>query len=173
MRPRHVGATAGRRASAATMCLCLVLAGCASSRTSADVPIPASERSASAIAYEEHLVESAKTQDRQLRLADERITLELLRLLRPADAVVDAQIKDLDVRIAAATKEHLRLADDAAKRGQQDLATAQYLAALSLSPEDSVAANALRAIEKERNRRLLLARQRQQRQVVPAPGQGD
>ena len=55
-------------------------------------------RLASAIAYEERLVETARAQDRQLRLADEKITLELLRLLRPDDATLEAQSKDLDER---------------------------------------------------------------------------
>ena len=161
---------------AAVFGACIVLAGCASSRPAADEPVKGQARSASAIAYEERLVETAKTQDRQLHLADEKVTFELLRLLRPDDAALAAQVKDLDERIATATKEHLRLAAEAAKKGQQEVAATQYLAALALAPDDATAANALRAIEKERNRRLLLARQKQQekqQQKQPPPGQGD
>ena len=120
--------------------------------------------------YEARLDETAQAQDRQGRLADESVTLELLAILRPDDRTLDARRQALRERIVSATQDHLRRAAEASKRGQYDTATNQYLAALALSPDNRVAADALRALENERNRRALAAKNRTVAPKTPVAG---
>jgi hypothetical protein len=137
-----------------------------------DMPSATAARSPHAIAFEQQLEEKARLQDRQGRLAEEMTTLDLLALLGPTSDALAARRQALIDRIGTLTEDRLRRGAEALKKGLYDTATNQYLAALALSPENGTAASALRFIEKERNRRLLLAKQREQKATPPA-GSGD
>ncbi len=162
----------GDRSRSWLIAACAALAACAPLRppsTAPAVPQPIA-RSPGTLTYEQRLEEAARIEDRQGRWGDEAVTLELLAILRPDDASLTARRQALNDRIGVAIQDHLRRGAEANKRGQYEAAANQFLAALALSPNDPTAAEALRAIEKEKNRRLLLVKQRR---AVQAADQGD
>ena len=122
--------------------------------------------------YQRRLEETAAQQERQGRLADAAVSVELLAMLEPKKDAYSARLESLRARIDTAASARLQRGADAFKRGQLDVATSHYLAVLALQPDNETAASALRGIEKERNRRLLAARLRS-RKPAAAPGSGD
>jgi tetratricopeptide (TPR) repeat protein len=113
--------------------------------SAASLPTPAS-------AYEQRLREQALAQSRQGRLADAAMSWEILTVLRPDAGDYRERMNETRRQIEAAVPERMRRGQQAQKRGELDAATTQYLAVLALQPDHEQAAEALRAIERERNR---------------------
>ena len=95
---------------------------------------------------------------RQRRLADAAIVWEVLVTLRPDVAEYRERLADAQRAIAAAVAEQTPRAAQAAQRGDIDAATQQYLAILALQSDNQAAADALRTLELERNRRNYLGK---------------
>lgn len=138
---------------------CAVLGGCASSPTADDtgapgeavasMPAPPPPQSA----YEQQQRARAVGLARQKRLAEAAIAWELLTVLRPDAPEYRERLADSQRQIDAAVAERLAPAAQAAQRGELDSATHLYLAILALQPLNEPAADALRALERERNKR--------------------
>jgi tetratricopeptide (TPR) repeat protein len=149
--------TAGRTLSLrmAALFLAAATSACVSppeQRPLADPVSPASSLTAPARAYEQRLRERAQVQVRQGRLADAALSWEVLTALRPDAGEYRERLHETRRQIEAALPERLRRAQQAQRRGELDGATAGYLSVLALQPDHEVAADALRAIERERNR---------------------
>lgn len=109
-----------------------------------------------ASAFEAAQLQRAQEQERQGQLADAAWSYEVLTVLRPdSSAYRDAQAS-LKRRIESGVDSHWTKAQAAQKKGDLDAAQRDYLAVLALQPEHAPAADALRALEKERNRRQYL-----------------
>jgi len=113
---------------------------------------PASSLRTPASAYEQRLRERALVQVRQGRLAEAALSWEVLTVLRPDAGEYRERLNETRRLIEAALPERLRRAQQAQRRGELDAATASYLSVLALQPDHEAAADALRAIERERNR---------------------
>ncbi|NML16524.1 tetratricopeptide repeat protein [Azohydromonas caseinilytica] len=144
---------------------CAALAGCAGigplgggAVAPARVDTAARPDSPPAQAFERRQREAARQAERQGRLADAALAWELLALLRPEEAEYREQLQATRRRIDTTAAERLQRAAQARQRGELDAAATQYLAALALKPDDVQAAEVLRGIERERNRRLVLGR---------------
>jgi hypothetical protein len=141
--------------------LCSALVACStapvSSPSNLDAAPPAAPLTPQA-AYERKLQDQVSTALRQKRLADAATASELLTVLRPDDAAYRAQLADVQRQIDAGVASRLPRASQAAQRGELDQATQLYLSVLALQPSNDAAADALRAIERERNKRSYLGR---------------
>lgn len=157
-------------ARCAALAMSLLLAACGTVSTPPTAGLPAAAATPGAVLLERRLIESLATFDRQGRLADEAISLELLVVLKPDESQYTTQLQTLRVRIAAAALDRMQRGAAAQKRGQRDAAMGHYLAALALRPDDEAAAEALRALERDRNRRLLAVKPRAK---VPAAAEGE
>ena len=165
----------GAGASAASLCvtLCITLFGCAAGPTADEAGAPGGAVSPSPSpspapapapapapqsAYEQQLRDRALAFMRQKRLADAVIAWELLTVLRPDIADYRERLADAQRQIDAAVAERLPRAAQAAQRGEIDNATQLYLAVLALQPLNEATADALRALERERNKRNYLGK---------------
>lgn len=92
------------------------------------------------------------------RLAEAALTWEALATVYPRDATYAQRLTDLNRRIARAAAERIGKAEQAAARGQHDAAVEHYLSVLALQPDHAGAADALRALERDYNRRHHLGR---------------
>jgi tetratricopeptide (TPR) repeat protein len=92
------------------------------------------------------------------RLAEAALTWEALATVYPRDASYAQRLADLNRRIARAAAERVGKAEQAAARGQHDAAVEHYLSVLALQPDHAGAADALRALERDYNRRHHLGR---------------
>lgn len=108
--------------------------------------------------FEQRQLASAIAATRQGRLADAALAWEVLSALRPERDDYRSRGQDVQRQIDALVAERLPRAAAAQRRGDLDGATQQYLAVLALKPDHAAAADALRAIERERNRRLYLGK---------------
>jgi tetratricopeptide (TPR) repeat protein len=139
----------------ATVLLALATGACVSppeQRAPASPAAPAASLTTPASVYEQRLREQALAQSRQGRLADAALSWELLTVLRPDAGDYRERMNETRRLIDAAVPERMRRGQQAQKRGELDAATTQYLAVLALQPDHEQAAEALRAIERERNR---------------------
>lgn len=91
--------------------------------------------------------------ERSGRLAEAALMWEVLATVRPDDALAHAHLADLQRRIAQIAAERIARAELAAARGRPEVAAGHYLTVLALQPDHSGAADALRALEREHNRR--------------------
>lgn len=91
--------------------------------------------------------------ERQGLLAEAVLVWEVLTTIRPRHDDYREHWQEARRKAAAAAAERVQRGDQAAARGQLDVATSQYLAALALRPDQPKAADALRSIERERVRR--------------------
>jgi tetratricopeptide (TPR) repeat protein len=151
--------------ASALAAFCIVIAACSTVATDGPAPVPSEARNASAErsaaplpSFEQAQRERAMAFMRQRRLADAAIAWEVLVVLRPEGADYRERLADVQRQIAAAVAERLPLAAQAAQRGDSDAATQQYLAILALQPANESAADALRALERERNKRNYLGK---------------
>lgn len=142
----------------------LALAGCGSVPPSAP-PAPADEIAAMAArmpapgsVFERRLRDRALSQGRQGRLADAAVSWEILTVLRPDAPEYRDRLADIRQLIETTLPDRLQRAAQAQRRGDLDAAAVHYLAALSLQPDHAQAAEALRQIERERNRRGYLGK---------------
>ena len=148
-----------------------VLTGCASSPDPSAAParveasgtpaagpfalvVAAPQRSA----FELELRERAFGHQLARRLADAAIAWEILAVLRPDVAEYRGRHADMQRQLDAAVAERLPRADQAARRGEIESASQQYLAVLALQPQHRAAAQALRDLERERNSRQHLGK---------------
>lgn len=79
-------------------------------------------------------------------------------MLRPDVAEYRERLAETQRLIDAAVAERLPGAAQTSRRGELDAANRQYLAILALQPQNETAAEALRAIERERNKRNYLGK---------------
>jgi hypothetical protein len=121
----------------------------ASATAPGTAPIPVGNR------FERRWQDRAREQQRSGCPADAAVSLEVLALLRPGDAAVRAELETLRQQMASRTAELVKRGMQAQARGLLDAAEQQFLAALAVQPDHAVAADALRAVERERNRRNL------------------
>jgi tetratricopeptide (TPR) repeat protein len=140
----------------------LLLHGCAS-RTPGSVPpaVVSAARPAApdpAQAYERDLLDRLANARRMGHWADAATSLELLATLRPDSAAYRADLLDVRRVAGLAAAERLQRAAQAQRRGDVAGAEQAYLAALAADPDNTEAAQALRALERDRNRRQFLGR---------------
>jgi tetratricopeptide (TPR) repeat protein len=96
---------------------------------------------------------STATAQRQGRLADAALAWEVLAALKPQRNEYRERLAATRSQIQSAVDDRLGKATAAHKRGELDGAVQHYLAALALDPTHEAAAEALRAIERERQKR--------------------
>lgn len=142
----------------------LALAGCgspppspigAAAEEEASVPV---HTPTSPAAFEQKLRERALGQGRRGHLAEAATSWEILTVLRPESAEYRDRLEETRRLIDATVPERMQRGAQALKRGELDAATSHYLAALALQPDNLQAADALRGIERERNRRNYLGK---------------
>jgi tetratricopeptide (TPR) repeat protein len=147
---------------AAALLAALVVAGCGTSPTAAPTAPAAEEVVARmpppASAFERRLRDRALSQGRQGRLAEAAVSWEILTVLRPDAGEYRDRLADIRRLIDTSLPDRLQRGAQALKRGDLDAASLQYLAALSLQPDHAQAADALRQIERERNKRSYLGK---------------
>ena len=97
--------------------------------------------------------ERAESLTRQGQLAEAALVWEVLKTIRPQVSDYRNRWQALQVQIGQAVAERLQQAEAANARGQLDAASRGYLSALALQPGNPRAADGLRAIERERNKR--------------------
>jgi hypothetical protein len=113
----------------------------------------ATSRSDGIEAFERQQRERADTAQRQGRLADAALAWEVLTALKPQRSEYRERLAATRSQIQAAVDDRLGKAAAAQKRGELDGAVQHYLAVLALEPAHEAAADALRAIERERQKR--------------------
>lgn len=145
-----------------TWVFALLLAACAGTppQQQADDPMgaPLPPVASPHAAFEQAQRDRAAAMARQGRLFDAAIAWEVLVTLRPDLPEYRERLAQARQAIDAAVAERLPRAQAAAKRGDTDAAVQGYLAVLALQPDNGVAADALRAIERERNKRNYLGK---------------
>ena len=108
--------------------------------------------------FEQWQYERAVTLAQQKWLADAALAWEVLVVLRPDVPDYRERLAEIRRQIDSAVTERLPRAASAAQRGDIDNATQQYFAILALQPRNALAADALRTLERERNKRQYLGR---------------
>jgi tetratricopeptide (TPR) repeat protein len=157
-------APANGLAQGLAMTLALGLAACGSPPPAPPgpvaVPRPAPAAAASAPsrtdgveAFERQQRERAEIAQRQGRLADAALAWEVLTALKPQRSDYRERLAATLSQIRAVVEDRLGKAAAAQKRGEFDGAVQHYLAVLALEPSHEAAADALRAIERERQKR--------------------
>ncbi len=137
----------------------LLLAGCAGTRPppaaapAPPAPVAAPAGDPAVEQFEQRQRERAEQAARQGRLAEALQAWDVLLTLRPAQAEYRAARAELQRQVQAQVAERLPKAAAAHKRGDLDTAAQLYLGVLALNPEHEAAAEGLRAVERERNKR--------------------
>ena len=144
---------------------CAALVGCASAPPAVPPQGPVEELPQATdlspsppSAFEQSQRERALNLMRQRRLADAALAWEVLVVLRPGVREYRERLDETQRLIDAAVAERLPRAAQLARRGELDQASREYLAVLALQPLNEAAADALRAIERERNKRYYLGK---------------
>ena len=104
-------------------------------------------------AFERQHRERAETAQRQGRLADAALSWEVLTALKPQRSEYRERLAATRAQIQAGVNDRSAKGAAAQKRGELDAAVQHYLAALALDPTHEGAADALRSIERERQKR--------------------
>jgi len=130
-------------------------AGAAGARDT--MALPAAAQSPHLV-FERKQRERAQLLARQGRLGEAVLAWEVLTVLRPDATEYRDRLADLRRQLDAAVAERLQRGAQAQQRGELDAATQQYLGVLALQPEQTQAADALRTIERERNKRNFLGK---------------
>jgi tetratricopeptide (TPR) repeat protein len=144
---------------------CAVLLGCVSTPPAMppigpveDLPQSSDSSLSPQSVFEQQQRERALGFARQRRLSDAALAWEVLTVLRPDVVEYGDRLADTQRQIDAAVAERLPRAAQTAQRGDVDAAAQQYLAVLALQPRNEAAADALRALERERNKRNYLGK---------------
>jgi len=90
--------------------------------------------------------------------AEAALAYEGLALVHPDDPAYAAALEKVRQRIATASAEQWALAEAARRRTDWEAAARAYLQVLAIDPGHLAAADALRAVERERNRRSIVGR---------------
>lgn len=148
-----------------TLWLAAVLSACSSMEVAqpgddraSETPPQAAVSQAPAPAFEQRQRERALSLARQGRLADAALAWEVLTVLRPDSSEYRERLADINKQIDAEASERIQRAAAAHKRGELDNAIVLYLSALAVEPDNTQAADALRAIERDRNKRMYLGK---------------
>ncbi|KQP22414.1 hypothetical protein [Pseudorhodoferax sp. Leaf267] len=143
----------------------LALAGCAFGPPATDAPTvtqsalgPPVSRADGLAGFEAEQRMRVVVLEHQERWAEAAWAWEVLNVLRPGHAAYRNGAAMLQRRIDASVAEQLEQAATAQQRGALDVASTHYLRALAMQPDQAKAADALRAIERERNRRNYLGK---------------
>lgn len=143
----------------------LALAGCAAApsppATTMDdevAPLPPRQAAVGADGFEQRLRERALQAGRQGQLSEAATSWEILTVLRPGQREYRDRLDETRQLIDQALPDRLQRGAQAFKRGELDAAAAHYIAALALAPDNAQAADALRNIERERNKRSYLGK---------------
>lgn len=167
LRTRLVGVSTG-----AVVAVAALVAGCASTATppepgsvtltavarNADLPQGKAPMALLPTPFEQRQLDHAVSLAQQKWLASAALAWEVLVVLRPDVSVYRERLSEIQRLIDSAVAEKLPRAANAAQAGDIDSATRQYLAILALQPHNAPAADALRALERERNKRNYLGR---------------
>lgn len=160
---RRQGARGAAQACAAG--LVVWLGGCAApppASAPVDAPPPAPSVQAAADPelqrWEDQQRDRAAKAEAQGRWAEAVTVWQSLALLRPDDSATAARLNAARQRVDALAAERMAAAATALRRGDVDAASLAYLDALALDPGRKPAADALRQIERERNRRSQVGR---------------
>ena len=122
-----------------------------------DMALPAQAQSPNRV-FERKQRERAQLLARQGRLGEAVLAWEVMTVLRPDAVEYRDRLAELRKQVDGAVAERLQRGAAAQQRGELDAATQQYLAALALQPDQAQAAEALRSIERERNKRNFLGK---------------
>lgn len=140
--------------------ICLALQGCSTTPTPRPSEPPQDEAAAPVVllpvastAYEAAQRARATDLERDGRLAEAALVWEVLSVIRPHDDDYRQRLAESKRRISTSAAERTQRGDQAAAAGQLDAAVSYYLSALALQPDHAKAADAVRGIERERNRR--------------------
>ena len=112
----------------------------------------------SAAVFEQRLRDRALADAKHGRWAEAAASWEILGALRPGAAEYRDRLAEARRAIHSAVPERFGRAQQAHRRGDLEGATTQYLGVLALQPDHEPAADALRAIERDRNRALYLGK---------------
>lgn len=143
---------------------CAALFGCASGPPVDETGVLGNRATVSPAPLEPQSTYEQQQRDRALafmhqkRLADAAIVWELLTVLRSDVADYRERLADTERQIEVAVAERLPRAAQAAQRSEIDNASQLYLAILALQPLNETAADALRSLERERNKRTYLGK---------------
>jgi len=121
-------------------------------------PEPVPHAALRAADFERRQQALASAAESQARWADAALAWEVLVLLRPDVVRYADALSRVRERVASAVNEKLAAAQAAMRRSELDVAAQAYLEALSFSPDHAGAADALRAVERERNRRSFVGK---------------
>lgn len=132
----------------------MVIAGCAGSPSGPRLR-PGSPAQA---AFEQQHLQAATREESEGDLAQAAWHWEVLNVLRPDKATYADHLTQTRARIAQEVASRLRAARQAQQKGALVEATQRYLAVMALQPDHEEAAEALRALERERVRKEQLGR---------------
>jgi hypothetical protein len=139
----------------AVCAVCALLAACTSVPTQPGTqPLKGAPQSA----FEQQELDRANLHTRQGHLAEAAQSWEVLTVLRPDVPAYAERLANTRAQMPRAAAELAANARQAQKRGALDEAAQLYLAQLAIQPGDGAAADALRAIERERNKRDFLGK---------------
>jgi Flp pilus assembly protein TadD len=137
--------------------LAIAVAGCATApgpdAPDASATPRAAPTSSAAETFEQQHRERAQQYTRDRNWADALVQWELLALLRPDSREYRDAAEDARKRIRDGAAALLNLAAQAQRQGNLDQATLLYLRVLNMDRDNATAAQALRDIDHERNRR--------------------
>lgn len=140
--------------------ICIALQGCSTTPTPRPSEPPQDEAAAPVVllpiaptAYEAAQRARATDLERDGRWADAALVWEVLSIIRPRNDDYRHRLAESKRRISTSAAERIQRGDQAVAAGQLDAAVSYYLSALALQPDHAKAADALRSIERERNRR--------------------
>jgi hypothetical protein len=120
--------------------------------------LPTSAMTSAYLPFEQQQRERAVTLAQQGRLAEAALAWEVLTMLAPGNMEYVRRLDDANRQIDAGINERLQLAAQAQQRGATDAAAQHYLSVLALRSGHAQAAEALRAIERDRNKRNYLGK---------------
>lgn len=148
----------------ALACLAALVTGCASPPRPAPPPEPApaarpapTEDPALAL-FRDRQAERARQAEADGRWADAELAWEVIALMQPGDPAPAARLDAVKARVADLVAERRAQAEAAQRRSDLDAAAQAWLDVLALAPTHATAADALRQIERERERRRMAGR---------------
>lgn len=150
----------GRGSLAAIGC-CMLLAACAQTPPATDTSPESPQRiqpGSPNATFEQQQRERAKDLTRQGAFGEAAVAWEVLALLRPDVDEYGENLRRVRSRIETRVAQRLQSADQARRRGENDQAAQLCLQVLSDDPLNTQAADLLRAIERERNKRNYLGK---------------
>ena len=137
------------------------LAGCSSApvveepAVEAPVEVP---RGSPSPAFERQQRDRARDLTQQGYFGEAAVVWEVLALLRPEVAEYADGLRHARMRVDNRIAQRMQAAEQARKRGEAEQAAQLYLQVLSDDPLNAQAADALRAVERERNKRNYLGK---------------